>query len=109
MAKKEKKPNIILLGDRILVKPTDDKKEEKKTASGIIIPVGEEGKNEPPESGIAIVVGEGKREDGAIVPMRVKAGDTVMFPRYGYDEVKVEGGDYFIVNESNVLAIIPVC
>lgn len=104
----KKKPNIILLGDRLLVKPKEASKEEKKSISGIIIPANEQSKSEPPESGIVVVAGEGKREDGKVVPMRVKAGDTVMFPRYGYDEVKVEDIDYFILNESSVLAIIPV-
>lgn len=89
-------------GDRILVKPEAS---EEKTAGGIIIP--DTVKQEKPEKGRVVAVGEGKQnEDGKIVPMRIKVGDKVMFNKYGYDEIKIDGDEYFIVSESNVIAIL---
>ena len=93
---------IIPLGDRVLLKPGS--KEDKKSPSGIIIP--DTVDKEKPETGVVVAVGEGKIEDGKLVPMRVKAGQTVMFSKYGYDEVKVDGEEFFIVREDNILAIL---
>lgn len=94
---------IIPLGDRVLVKPVSEE-ELSKTSSGIIIP--ETVSKEKPETGTVIAVGEGKWEDGKRVPVSVKVGDKVVFSRYGYDEVKLEGEEYYILKEENVLAII---
>ena len=91
------------LADRVLVKPEAD--EKQKTASGIYIP--ETAQKEKPERGTVVAVGEGKRnENGQIIPMRVKVGDTIMFSKYGFDEVKIEDEEYYIVTESSILAII---
>ena len=104
MAKKEgKKGSITPLADRVLVKPMAEA--DEKTASGIIIP--DTAKKEKPEQGIVVAVGEGKRnEKGDVLPMRVKVGDTVVFSKYGYDEVMLNDEEYYIVQESNILAII---
>lgn len=97
------KIKIQPLADRILVKPEESSVE--KSPSGIIIP--DTAHKEKPERGEVIAVGEGKRnEKGDILPLRVKVGDTVMFSKYGYDEVKIGDEEYYIVNESNILAII---
>ncbi len=95
---------IMPLGDRILVKPTSEAKE--KTKSGIFIP--DTVSKERPEQGKVIAVGEGKwNEDGdARVKMSVKVGDTVLFTKYGPDEIKVDGEEYYVLREENVLAII---
>lgn len=90
------------LGDRVLVKPVSPS--DKKTDSGIIIP--DTVDKEKPEQGKIVAVGEGRYEDGKIIPVRVKVGDRVMFSKYGYDEIKVEGEEYFIIKEDNILAII---
>ena len=91
------------MGDRILVKPEEGG--DQKTASGIIIP--DTAHKEKPERGEVIAVGSGKRnDDGKLVPVSVKVGDTVMFSKYGYDEVKIDDEEYYIVAESNILAII---
>lgn len=98
------KNKIIPLGDRILVKPlsSDD---IKKTKSGIIIP--ETVSKERPEQGKVIAVGEGRlTDDGKIIKLRVKVGDTILFSKYGPDEVKVDGEEYIILREENVLAVI---
>ena len=91
------------LGDRVLVKP--EKMADEKSPSGIIIP--DTARKEKPERGVVIAVGEGKRSDnGHAIPMRVRVGDTVMFSKYGFDEVKVDDTEYYIVTESNILAVI---
>lgn len=104
--KKETKPvkiNIQPLADRILVKPMSTS--DEKTASGFIIP--DSARKEKPEQGEVVAVGEGKRnEKGEVLAMRVKVGDTVVFSKYGFDEVKVGDTEYYIVTESNILAII---
>lgn len=97
------KINIHPLADRILVKPEESG--DEKSPSGIIIP--DTAQKEKPERGEVIAVGEGKRnEKGDVLPLRVKVGDTVVFSKYGYDEVKIDDVEYYIVNESNILAVI---
>ena len=93
---------IVPLGDRVLVKPVQE--EDKKTKSGIIIP--ETINKEKPEQGRVIAVGEGKYENGKLVASRVKVGDTIIFSKYSPDEIKVEGKEYYILKEENILAII---
>ena len=98
MSKKE----IIPLGDRVLVKPME---KEKKTKSGIIIP--DTVDKERPEMGKVVAVGEGKvTDEGKVLPVKVKVGATVLFTKYGPDEVKIDDEEYLIVSESNILAII---
>ncbi len=97
------KNNIIPLGDRVLVKPIS--KDEKKSASGIIIP--ETIDKEKPEKGKVIAVGDGRiTDDGKVIPVNVKKGDIVIFSKYGPDEIKVDEEEYYILSESNVLAVI---
>jgi chaperonin GroES len=100
-----KKPDfkIMPLGDRILLKPFSQE-ETNTTASGIIIP--DTVSKEKPEQGIVIAVGEGGWDDGKRVPMSVKVGDKVVFSRYGYEDIKFEGEEYYILKEENILAII---
>jgi chaperonin GroES len=93
---------IIPLGDRVLIKESE-KNGSRQTASGIIIP---ETVNEDKgaKKGFVIAVGEGRYEDGKLLPMKVAIGDMVLYS-WG-DSLKVDGEDYIVVNESNVLAII---
>ena len=98
-----KKLSLKPLGDRIVVKPSE-KEGEKKLASGIIIP--ETADKERPMKGEVIATGPGKYEDGNRVPLQVKVGDTVLFSKYGYDEVKIEGQEYYILSESSILAVL---
>ena len=95
--------SLTPLGDRIVVKPAG-KEGEKKLASGIIIP--ETVNKERPTKGTVVAVGPGKYEDGKRVPPQVKAGDVVLFGAYGYDEVKIDGQEYYILAESQVLGIV---
>lgn len=97
------KMSIRPLGDRILVKPLEEV--DEKSPSGIIIP--DTAQKEKPERGTVVAVGPGKMgDDNEIIPVSVKVGDTVMFSKYGYDEVKIDDEEYYIVAESNILAVI---
>jgi chaperonin GroES len=98
-----KKLSLTPLGDRVVVMPSE-KEGEKKLASGIIIP--ESVDKEKPAKGEVVAAGPGKFEDGKRTPMQVKVGDTVIFSKYGYDTVKVDGQEYYILSESNILGII---
>lgn len=103
--KKETPPSVPLspLGDRVVVRPLSDAERGNATVSGIIIP---EAAQEKAMEGVVVAVGPGRYDDGALVPMTVSVGARVMFGKYGHEEVKVGGQEYFIVSESNILAII---
>jgi len=95
---------IIPIGDRVLIKTISPEELEKKSVSGIIIP--DTVSKEKPEQGKVIAVGNGKYDDGVLIPMTVKVGDRVIFSKYGYDEIKHNGEEYYILSESNILAVI---
>lgn len=96
---------VLPLGDRVVIKPLSAEEMGRKLPSGIIIP--ETIDKEKPEQGKVVAVGPGKKnEDGKLVPLSVKVGERVMFSKYGYDEVKIGGVEYYIVQESNILAVI---
>lgn len=97
----KQKLSIAPLADRVVVQPAS---KEEVSASGIIIP--DTAKQEKPERGTVVAVGPGKFDDAERVPMTVKVGDTVLFSKYGYDEVKIDGVEYLILSESSILAII---
>ncbi len=88
--------NVKPLADRVLVEPAAA---ETKTAGGIIIP---DTAKEKPQRGKVIAVGNGKPDE----PMTVKAGDTVLYGKYAGTELQVDGKDYLIMRESDILAII---
>lgn len=93
--------NIRPLNDRILVKRVE---EEEKTAGGIIIP---DSAKEKPAEGNVVAVGAGKRNDkGERIAMDVKAGDRVLFSKYGGTDVKIGGEKYLIMREEDILGII---
>lgn len=94
---------LIPLGDRVLVKISEDES-QSKTASGIFIP--DTVDKEKPEQGKVVAVGEGKYVEGKLMPIRVKVGDTIVFSKYGYDEIKVDEKEFLIIKEDNILAII---
>jgi chaperonin GroES len=88
------------LDDRIVVKPSE---EEETTVSGIVIP---DTAKEKPQEGEVVAVGPGRFEDGQRVPMDVKAGDRVLYSKYGGTEVKVGGEEYLVLSARDVLAIV---
>jgi chaperonin GroES len=90
------------LGDRVILEPLT---EEKKSKGGIILP--ETIDKERPEKGRVIAVGAGKiDENGKRIPMNVKKGDVVLFTKYGPNEVKIDGKEYLIAKEEDILAIL---
>lgn len=92
------------LGDRVLIEP-QDRENAEKTKSGIVIPDTTEKKR--PEQGKILEVGEGIRnEKGEIVPLSVKKGEMVLFTKYGPTEIKIDGKEYLIAKEEDILAII---
>ncbi len=94
--------NIKPLGDRVLVEPLN---KEAKTKGGIIIP--ETIDKERPEQGLVVAVGAGKTtDDGKTIPLQVKKGQKIIFSKYGPDEIKIDGKEYLIISESNILAVI---
>ena len=92
--------NLRPLGDRVVVKVIE---EEEKTAGGIFLP---DTAKEKPQKGEVIAVGSGKLLDnGERVPLEVKVGDRIIFAKYGGTEVKVNGNEYLILRESDILAV----
>ena len=90
------------LGDRVIIREADDSK-EKKTSSGIIIPV-TVNEDKGSKRGEVVAVGPGRVEEGKLVALTIKAGDNVLF-QWG-DKVKIGEEEYYIVRESEILAII---
>lgn len=89
------------LHDRILVQRTE---EEEQKVGGIIIP---DSAKEKPQQGKVAAVGAGKADkDGKRIPLDVKEGDTILFGKYSGQEVRVDGEDYLIMREDEVLAVI---
>jgi len=88
--------NVTPLHDRVIVKPAPA---EEKTAGGIIIP---DTAKEKPQRGTVVAAGPGKKDE----PVTVKVGDTVLYGKYAGTEIQVEGGEYLIMRESDILAIV---
>jgi chaperonin GroES len=90
------------LSDHIVIEPL---KQEEKTESGIILP--DTAEKERPEQGKVIAVGPGKKtDDGKVIPIDINVGDTVLFTKYGPNEVKVGDKEYLIAKEDDILGIL---
>lgn len=90
------------LADHVVIEPI---KQEEKTKGGILLP--ETVEKERPEKGKVIAVGPGKRTStGKRIPLDVKKGDIVIFSKYGPTEIKVDGKEYLIAREEDILAIL---
>lgn len=98
---KNERLSIKPLGDRVVVKPLP---KDEVSAMGIILP--DSAKQDAPSKGTVVAVGNGRYEDGDLIPMTVKVGDSILFSKYGFDEVKVDGQEYYILSESSVLAVL---
>lgn len=93
--------NVRPLSDRVLVKPLDEKEVKK---GGIIIP---DTAKEKPQEGEVVALGTGKRDDeGKIVPFTVKQGDKVLISKYGGTEIKIDGENFLIMREDDILGIL---
>lgn len=102
-SKKESRIPIQPLADRVVVKPLSPEEMGTTTAAGIIIP---DTAQEKPEQGTVVAVGPGKVDDGVRTPSEVSVGDRVLFSKYGYEEIKLEGQEYYVISEEKILAII---
>lgn len=93
--------NIRPLGDRVIVRRVE---EETKTAGGIYIP---DSATEKPSEGEVLAVGKGRITDhGDTIPMNVSVGDKIVFGKYAGSEVKVDGEDFLIMKEEDILGIL---
>lgn len=100
-----KKIGIRPLADRVVVEPLSEHESGKQTKGGIFIP--DTVDKERSEQGVVVAVGPGKfSDDGKLLPMNVKVGDRVLFAKYGPDEIKIDGKEYFILSESSILAVV---
>ncbi len=89
------------LQDRLIVERIDV---QEKTSAGIYIP---DTAKEKPQQGKVIAVGKGKvREDGTVQPLDLKAGDTILFGKYSGTEIKIDGEEYLIMREDDVLGVL---
>lgn len=88
------------LADRVIVKPL---KAEEKTKGGIILP---DTAKEKPMEGTVVAAGPGAREDGKLIDLTVKVGDTVLYGKYAGTEIKIEGEEYLIMRENDIFGII---
>ena len=88
--------NVTPLHDRVIIKPAAA---EEKTSSGLIIP---DTAKEKPQRGVVVAAGTGKKDE----PVTVKTGDTVLYGKYAGTEIQIEGQDYLIMRESDILAIV---
>lgn len=94
--------NIRPLQDRIIVERVE---EENKTAGGIIIP--DTVSKEKPQEGKVIAVGKGKvTPEGKVLPLDVKDGDLVLFGKYAGSEIKIDGVEYLIMREDDILGVV---
>jgi chaperonin GroES len=90
------KVNVKPLADRVLIEPAAA---ENKTAGGIIIP---DTAKEKPQRGTVVAIGTGKKDE----PLTVKVGDVVLYGKYAGTEINIDGSDYLIMRESDIVAII---
>lgn len=88
------------LHDRVIVQRVE---EEERSAGGIIIP---DTAKEKPQEGRVIAVGKGRQENGRLIPLDVKAGDRVLFSKYGGTEIKIEGEEHLILREDDILGVL---
>jgi len=86
--------SVTPLHDRVIVQPA-----QEKTAGGIIIP---DTAKEKPQRGTVVAAGPGKKDE----PMSVKTGDSILYGKYAGTEISIEGKDYLIMRESDILAIV---
>ena len=96
-----KKSKIRPLQDRLIVERLDG---EEKTASGLYIP---DSAKEKPQQGKVIAVGKGRvRDDGTVQPLDLKEGDKILFGKYSGTEIKIDGNEYLIMREEDVLGVL---
>jgi chaperonin GroES len=89
------------LQDRVIVRRIEEK--EERSVGGIIIP---DTAKEKPQEGKVVAVGKGRREDGKLIAVDVKAGDRVLFGKYTGSEIKIDGEEHLILREEDILGVV---
>ncbi len=89
------------LSNNVVIEPIE---EATTTASGIVLP--DTAEKDKPQKGKIVSVGPGKMSDGQRIPMEIKVGDKVIFERYSPSKIKIDGKEYLLISESDILAII---
>ena len=89
------------LHDRVIVKRVEE--QEQRSPGGIIIP---DTAQEKPQEAKVVAVGPGRREDGTVTPLDVKAGDRILFGKYSGSEIKIDGEEHLILREEDILGVI---
>ena len=93
--------NVKPLGDRVLVKPLEAK---EVTKGGIVIP---DTAKEKPQEGEVVAAGEGKKTDeGKVIALSLKKGDKVLYGKYSGTEINIDGDEYLIIREEDILAVV---
>ena len=92
--------NLKPLGDRVVIEHVE---QQDVSSGGVFLP---DTAKEKPQEGIVRAAGPGRFEDGKIIPINVKAGDRVIYSKYSGSEVKIDGKEYLIVSEKDVLAVV---
>jgi chaperonin GroES len=93
-------PSIKPLSDRVVIKPEPA---EEKTSSGLYIP---DTAKEKPQKGTVVAVGQGRVENGTKIDMTVKEGDTVLYGKYAGTEITLEGEEFLIMREADILGVV---
>ena len=88
------------LADRVVIQPLEA---QEKTKGGIVLP---DTAKEKPQEGKIVAIGKGKTEDGKLLPMEVKVGDRILYGKYSGTEVTVDGDEYVVLHESDILAVL---
>ena len=101
MAPTATKAELKPLGDRVVIESVE---QAQQSAGGVILP---DTAKEKPQEGVIIAVGPGRKTDkGDLIPMDLKAGDKVIYSKYSGSEIKLDGTEYLIISEKDVLAVV---
>lgn len=95
---------IMPLGARVLIRPFTKEELAPKNSFGIILPPSDS--KEKSEQGVVIEVGPGEYQDGKRIPVALNVGDKVAFSKYGFEDINIDGEEYYLIKEENILAIL---
>ena len=97
-------PKVMPLGSRVLIRPFTKAELEKKSSFGIILPSSDS--KEKSEQGVVLALGPGEYKEGRLVHPTVKVGDKVVFSKYGYEDITVNGEELYLIKDENILAVL---
>jgi chaperonin GroES len=92
------------LGSRVLIRPFTKEELTSKNSFGIILP--DTGSKEKSEQGMVLAVGPGEYQDGDLIKTTIKVGERVVFSKYGYEDINIDGEELYLIKEENILAIL---